>query len=82
MLVSFRSEYLLRFKAIVNLVGHNKPTVLHGVQHVLYPEAELERWPSDDHRSRFVFIVRDLAPEFVAKVLEDFSQAASDANRK
>lgn len=77
MLVSFRSEYLLRFKAIVNLVGHDKPTVLHGVQHVLYPEAELERWPSDDHRSRFVFIVRDLEPEFVAKVLEDFSQAAS-----
>lgn len=77
MLVSFRSEYLLRFKAIVNLAGHDKPTVLHGVQHVLYPEAELDRWPSDDHRSRFVFIVRDLEPEFVAKVLEDFSLAAS-----
>ena len=76
MLVSFRSEYLLRFKAIVNLAGHNKPTVLHGVQHVLYPEAELESWPTEDHRSRFVFIVRDLEPEFVAKVLEDFSHAA------
>jgi G3E family GTPase len=79
MLVGFRSEYLLRFKAIVNLAGHDKPTVLHGVQHVLYPEAELENWPSEDHRSRFVFIVRDLEPEFVAKVLEDFTQAASKA---
>lgn len=77
MLVSFRSEYLLRFKAIVNLAGHDKPTVLHGVQHVLYPEAELEHWPSDDHRSRFVFIVRDLEPEFVAGVLADFTRAAS-----
>jgi G3E family GTPase len=77
MLVSFRSEYLLRFKAIVNLAGHDKPTVLHGVQHVLYPEAELDRWPSEDRRSRFVFIVRDLEPEFVAKVLEDFTQAAT-----
>lgn len=76
MLVSFRSEYLLRFKAIVNLAGHDRPTVLHGVQHVLYPETELDAWPSDDHRSRFVFIVRDLAPEFVAKVLEDFTRAA------
>ena len=76
MLVSFRSEYLLRFKAIVNIAGHAKPTVLHGVQHVLYPEVELENWPSDDHRSRFVFIVRDMDPEFVAKVLEDFTQAA------
>ncbi|MEW6132635.1 MAG: GTP-binding protein [Pseudomonadota bacterium] len=76
MLVGFRSEYLLRFKAIVNLAGHDRPTILHGVQHVLYPETELENWPSDDRRSRFVFIVRDLEPEFVARVLEDFSQAA------
>jgi G3E family GTPase len=75
MLVGFRSEYLLRFKAIVNLAGHDKPTVLHGVQHVLYPETELEKWPSEDRRSRFVFIVRDLEPEFVAKVLDDFTRA-------
>ncbi len=77
MLVGFRSEYLLRFKAIVNLAGRDRPTVLHGVQHVLYPEAELDAWPSADRRSRFVFIVRDLEPEFVAKVLADFTQAAS-----
>lgn len=77
MLVSFRSEYLLRFKAIVNIAGKDKPTVLHGVQHVLYPEADLDHWPTEDRRSRFVFIVRDLEPEFVGKVLADFSQAAS-----
>ena len=77
MLVGFRSEYLLRFKAIVNLVGRDRPTILHGVQHVLYPEAELDGWPGEDRRSRFVFIVRDLEPEFVARVLADFSQAAS-----
>lgn len=77
MLVGFRSEYLLRFKAIVNLAGHDRPTVLHGVQHVLYPETELERWPTEDRRSRFVFIVRDMEPQFVAKVLEDFTHAAS-----
>jgi G3E family GTPase len=80
MLVSFRSEYLLRFKAIVNLAGHDKPTVLHGVQHVLYPEAELEDWPGDDRRSRFVFIVRDMEPAFVEKVLKDFAQAANMAS--
>lgn len=79
MLVGFRSEYLLRFKAIVNLAGRDKPVVLHGVQHVLYPEAELDRWPGDDRRSRFVFIVRDLEAEFVAKVLADFTRAASPA---
>jgi len=76
MLVSFRSEYLLRFKAIVNVQGELQPTVLHGVQHVLYPEVKLDTWPDDDHRSRFVFIVRDLEPAFVARVLDDFTQAA------
>jgi len=50
--------------------------VLHGVQHVLYPEVQLDAWPDDDNRSRFVFIVRDLEPEFVAKLLTDFSGAA------
>lgn len=80
MLVGFRSEYLLRFKAIVNLAGHEKPVILHGVQHVLYPEAELDHWPSEDRRSRFVFIVRDLEPEFIARLLADFTDAASLAN--
>ncbi|OHE61593.1 MAG: cobalamin biosynthesis protein CobW [Thiobacillus sp. GWE1_62_9] len=76
MLTSFRAENLLRFKAIVNLQGEAKPVVLHGVQHVMYPEVTLDAWPDDDHRSRFVFIVRDLEPEFVARLLADFSGAA------
>jgi G3E family GTPase len=78
MLVSFRSEYLLRFKAIVNVQGEPQPSVLHGVQHVLYPEVKLDAWPDDDHRSRFVFIVRDLEPAFVARVLDDFTVAAEN----
>ncbi len=77
MLTSFRAESLLRFKAIVNLQGEAQPVVLHGVQHVLYPEVRLDAWPDDDHRSRFVFIVRDLDPEFVSRLLADFSGAAA-----
>jgi len=76
MLTSFRAENLLRFKAMVNLQGEAQPVVLHGVQHVLYPEVKLDTWPDDDHRSRFVFIVRDLEPEFIARLLADFSGAA------
>jgi G3E family GTPase len=77
MLTSFRAENLLRFKAIVNLKDDPQPVVLHGVQHVLYPEVRLDAWPDDDRRSRFVFIVRDLDPEFVARLLADFSGAAT-----
>jgi G3E family GTPase len=76
MLTSFRAENLLRFKAIVNLQNEPQPVVLHGVQHVLYPEVRLDAWPDEDHRSRFVFIVRDLEPEFIARLLADFSGAA------
>jgi len=43
---------------------------------VLYPEVQLDAWPDDDHRSRFVFIVRDIEPEFVTRLLADFSGAA------
>jgi G3E family GTPase len=64
-------------KALINVKGKANPVVLHAVQHMLYPPAELPAWPDDDHRSRFVFITSDLDEAFVAKLLADFTQAAS-----
>jgi G3E family GTPase len=72
----------------VNLAGQEKPVVLHGVQHVLYPETTLDAWPDDGagldaagpdlkRVSRFVFIVRELDPEFVENLLRDFTQTAT-----
>ena len=75
MLMAFRPKHLLRMKAIVNLEGKEKPVVLHGVQHLLYPPAELSGWPDADRRSRFVFITADLEEEFVQKLLEDFTRS-------
>jgi G3E family GTPase len=76
MLNVLRPASLLRMKAIVNLVGEPRPVVLHRVQHVSYPQTRLEAWPDEDRRSRFVFIVHDLDGMFVAKLLENFTQAA------
>jgi G3E family GTPase len=48
---------LLRAKGIVNVKeapGH--PAVIHGVQHVFQPPAWLEKWPSEDRRTRMVLI--------------------------
>ncbi|WP_430636465.1 GTP-binding protein [Sphingomonas hankookensis] len=59
----FKGADLLRVKGIVNLAGHAAPVVVHGVQHVFHPPVELERWPSDDRRTRMVFITRDIDPE-------------------
>jgi G3E family GTPase len=77
MLQAFRAQNLLRMKALVNVKGKPNPVVLHAVQHMLYPPAELPAWPDDDRRSRFVFITSDLDAAFVSKLLADFTQAAS-----
>jgi len=74
MLQAFRPQNVLRMKALVNVIGKSNPLVLHGVQHILYPPAELPEWPDADRRSRFVFITADLEAEFVAKLLADFTR--------
>lgn len=76
LLHAFRPKQLLRMKAIVNLRGRDRPVVLHGVQHVSYPPAELAAWPDADRRSRFVFITDGLEPAFIDKLLHDFTDAA------
>jgi G3E family GTPase len=57
------ADELLRLKGIVHVAGSARPVVLHGVHHVLHPPVELDAWPSDDRRSRLVFIVRGAAEE-------------------
>jgi len=57
---------LLRVKGVVALSDDiDRPVVIHGVQHVFHPPHRLDGWPDDDHRTRIVFIVRDLDRSFV-----------------
>jgi len=60
LLRSAQGSKLLRIKGLLNVAEHDQPFVIHGVQDVFYPVETLERWPSDDRRSRIVFITRDL----------------------
>ncbi|MGH7488113.1 MAG: GTP-binding protein [bacterium] len=53
-----RGPNLLRVKGILNVDG--RPTVVHAVQHLFHAPEELDRWPSDDRRSRIVFITHKL----------------------
>ncbi len=69
---------LLRVKGIVKLAEMpDTPVVVHGVQHVFHPTARLERWPDDDHRTRLVFITRDLTEATVRELFEAFIGAAA-----
>jgi G3E family GTPase len=59
-LTTFKGPDVLRIKGIVNIEGLNKPLIIHGVQHVLHTPVALDAWPSDDRRTRMVFIVRGM----------------------
>jgi G3E family GTPase len=61
---------LLRLKGIVNVAeSPDRPAVVHGVQHVFHAPAWLDRWPSDDRRSRLVFIARRIPQRWVEVLL-------------
>ncbi len=64
---------ILRIKGIVKLAEMpDTPVVVHGVQHIFHPTARLDRWPDDDHRTRLVFITRDLPERVVRELFEAF----------
>lgn len=73
LLRSMHGPNLLRFKGIVHVAETpDNPVVLHGVQHILHPAAQLEAWPGDDRRTRLVFIVRDIAPQKIRELFDAF----------
>lgn len=73
LLRSTQGPKLLRVKGLVALAEDpDRPVVIHGVQHVIHVPAILPRWPSDDKRSRLVFIVDDLTKDAVEKLWNAF----------
>jgi G3E family GTPase len=62
---------LLRLKGIVDIAeSRGRPVVIHGVQHVFHAPAWLERWPSNDRRSRIVVIGRHIHKPWVEVLLD------------
>jgi G3E family GTPase len=78
-LATMRGDDLLRMKAIVALSDRpDQPVVLHGVQHLFHPPVLLPRWPSEDRRTRMVFITRDLPQETIEATLTAFEEAVEE----
>ena len=70
LLVANKGDDLLRVKGLLNIKERpGQPAVLHGVQHIFHPVSWLEKWPSDDHRSKIVFITRDIPREHIDSLL-------------
>ena len=75
LIAAMRGDDLLRVKGLVNLAGsEDRPLVIHGVQHIFHPPVYLARWPSEDRRTRIVFITRDIDQEAIESTLSVFEQ--------
>ncbi|WP_085582072.1 CobW family GTP-binding protein [Thalassospira mesophila] len=77
-----RGENLLRIKGVLNIAGEDKPVAIHAVQHIFHAPATLPAWPSDDHRSKLVFITRDLGPDVIRQSLLQLNAAATETRIK
>lgn len=72
---------LLRMKGIINVAeSPQRPAVIHGVQHVFHAPAWLARWPSEDRRSRIVFIGRRLSAAWTRALLEALDAEVAEAS--
>jgi len=70
MLAAYRGPGLLRVKGLLNVEG--QPVEIHAVQQIFHPPVELPAWPSDDHRSRLVFITRGLSEADIERTFSAF----------
>jgi len=66
LLVSLRGPDLLRVKGIINVEG--EPIVIQGVQHIFHNPVTLEKWPSNNHDSRIVFITRNISAKSIGRL--------------
>ena len=80
-LIGQYGEKLLRIKGILNIRGRDKPIAVHGVQHLFHDPAELAEWPDNDHRSRMVFITRDLERDIIEEKLNTLMEQAASLER-
>jgi len=71
LLAAMRGDDLLRVKGIINVTDSpERPVVVHGVQHLLHPPVTLAAWPSNDRRTRIVFVTRDMPKEMIEGTLQ------------
>lgn len=67
---------LLRIKGLFALSDDpDRPVVVHGVQHLIHPIDQLERWPGPDKRTKIVLIGRNLNIGSLLEVLNSANAA-------
>jgi G3E family GTPase len=82
MLLNRHGDKVLRIKGLLNVAGMAAPVLINGVQHVVHQPVHLDAWPDGDHRSRLIFIVRDLSREQLEKSLSAFNGLTNSGQSK
>ena len=73
MLAQTHGANILRIKGLLNVKEiEDQPVVVHAVQHMFHPPAKIEAWPTDDRRSRLVFIVRDVDKDTLESAFKSY----------
>jgi len=80
LLTTLSGVNMLRVKGLIHMAEMDKPLVVHGVQHIWHPPAILSDWPTDDRRSRIVFILRDIEESDLRKALDFVTDRYSSAD--
>ncbi|MGZ5090742.1 MAG: CobW family GTP-binding protein [Burkholderiales bacterium] len=80
MLANLRGANLLRVKALLNVEGD--PVVVHAVQTVVHEPVVLDAWPTEDRRSRLVFIGRGMERTDIERTFDAFDYAPTVTGRK
>lgn len=81
-LMVFIGSNILRVKGILNIEGQDQPVVIHGVQHIFHPPVSLPAWPSEDRRSRLVFITRDVSRADIEATFHAFRDVLPQARER
>ena len=69
---------LLRVKGIINVLERpDQPAVIQGAQQIFHSIDWMEKWPSEDKRTRIVFITRNLNQDYIEETLSLIERVAN-----
>ncbi|MBT5429204.1 MAG: GTP-binding protein, partial [Rhodospirillaceae bacterium] len=67
----------LRVKGIINVFERpDQPAVIQGAQQIFHSIDWMEKWPSEDKRTRIVFITRNLNQDYIEETLSLIERVA------
>ena len=77
MLLHRHGEAILRVKGLLSIEGAPAPVAVHAVQQLVHSPTHLRRWPTDDRRTRIVFICKQLDPSLIRRSFAAFVLSAT-----